>query len=74
MSIVGFWLAIWMVVSVAMVGVNRWLGRKAQAAHPVPYPPAPEMPARYRRRKILWVDGQPTMSYSIVRLPKHWAN
>lgn len=31
-------------------------------------------PAQCRRAKVLWVDGQPTMSYSIVRLPRYFLN
>lgn len=39
-----------------------------------PASPAPEPPALCKRAKVLWVDGQPTMSYSIMRRPGHWLN
>ena len=35
---------------------------------------AKEPPAQCKRAKVLWVDGQPTMSYSIMRRPGHWLN
>jgi len=67
---VGVGLGIWLAVAVvAGVWIGAWLGRSAQH---YPEPPAP--PAQCRRAKVLWVDGQPTMSYSIMRRPGHWLN
>ncbi|HRJ40433.1 MAG TPA: hypothetical protein PL105_01065 [Caldilineaceae bacterium] len=62
------------VLVTAVVVVASMLSSQISRGEEGQPPATPEPPAQGRRVKVLWVDGQPTLSYSIVRLPRHWLN